>query len=125
MKIFEIEPTSPQFANLITVLNFLRQRAHMEKLVGRISFKSLSTMLSNTGSTIDYSSFKHYYDNPDNIESYDALKGIIKSFDRDSITLEPFGDEEDQIDQSNPDNSDQPSLNKVDTMAKRALRKRS
>ena len=35
------------------------------------------------------------------------------------------GDEEDQVNQTNTANSDEPSLNKVDTMAKRALRKRS
>lgn len=119
MRLFEIDTNNEGYANLLTLLNFLRQRAHQEGLVGRVSFKSLQTMLTNVGTGIDYASFKEYYD------TRSQLKNLIKTFDQDSITLQPYGDEEDQIDQSNPINSDEPSLNKVDTMAKRALRKRS
>ena len=119
MRLFEIDTTQEGYANLLTLLNFLRQRAHQEGLVGRVTFKSLRTMLDNVGTGIDYESFKSYYD------SKEELKNLIKDFDMDSITLRPFGDEDDQVDQSNPTNSDEPSLNKVDTMAKRALRKRS
>lgn len=119
MRLVEIDYTQQGLSNLLTLLDFLRQRAHKEGLVGRISFSSLNTMLKNLGQGIDYAGFKHYYD------KYDAVKNVVKDFDVDSITLRPFGDEDDQVDQTNPANSDAPSLNKVDTMAKRALRKRS
>jgi len=119
MRLVEIDYTQQGLSNLLTLLDFLRQRAHKERLVGRISFSALSTMLSNLGQSIDYASFKKYYDN------YDAVKNVVKDFNVDSITLRPYGDEKDQVDQTNPSNADEPSLNKVDTMAKRALRKRS
>ena len=119
MRLFEIDTSIEGYANLLTLLNFLRQRAHQEGLVGRITFKGLQTMLTNIGTSVDYESFKDYYD------TKDELKNLIKTFDRDSITLQPYGDEDDQVDQTDSMNSDEPSLNKVDTMAKRALKKRS
>lgn len=122
MRLFEIESTSGGYTNFLTLLNFLRQRAHAEGLVGRITFSAMQNMLSNLGTSIDYASFKEYYDDE---ESYPGLRNVIKNFDQDSITLQPYGDEEDQVNQTNTANSDEPSLNKVDTMAKRALRKRS
>ena len=122
MKITEVivENNSELANNLVSLLNFLRQRAHDEKVVGNISFAAINNMMKNLGYGLDYFSFKELYD-----QDPDRFEHLIKSFDSKKITLKPYGDEKDQVDQSDVTNVDEPSLNKVDTMAKRALKRRT
>jgi hypothetical protein len=117
MRLVEFDSSGEVLTQLLTVLNFLRQRAAKNKKPAVISFPALSYMMSNFGGSIDFESFKSLYDN--NRE----VKDLIKNFNADTITIDPYGDTN-NVDQSNPDNADLPSVDKVDTMAKRALRKR-
>jgi hypothetical protein len=83
----------------------------------KISFVELVHTMRNLGHVIDFGSFKQIYDMTPSIQN------LIKNFDKDFITLNT--EEEIDIDVSDEANIDEPSQNTVDTMAKRALKKRT
>tara|TARA_R110000823_G_scaffold75450_4_gene172620 strand:+ start:2693 stop:3094 length:402 start_codon:yes stop_codon:yes gene_type:complete len=114
---------------LISVLNFLRQRANDKRVVGKISFDALSKIMNNLDQHIDYGTFSNIFD------THPALKNLVKDFNEKDIVLLPFGDEPeeempDTLGPQQPDDEEElpdqtPAVdNTVNTMAKRALGKR-
>jgi len=104
---------------LTTILNHELKSADNSAEMGdnKISFVELVHTMRNLGHVIDFGSFKQIYDMTPSIQN------LIKNFDKDFITLNT--EEEIDIDVSDEANIDEPSQNTVDTMAKRALKKRT
>lgn len=111
--------------NLVTILQFLRSRAHNKKLTPVISTQSLINMVKNQGGS-EYFTF-------DNLlkaqEMNPAIRELIKNLDRNEVTLNGFGDETDasEVDQANAegDKSTADPQKTVKAMAKSALANRS
>lgn len=126
MRIDEVSGSSTGDGNLVTILQFLRSRAHNKKLTPIIGTQSLINMIKNQGGS-EYFTF-------DNLvaaqENDPAIGELIKNLDREKVTLNGFGDESDAsaVDQAQ-DNKDQvttPDPEKtVKAMAKSALANRS
>ena len=112
-------------ANLLTTLEFLRNRAHDTHIQPRIRVDSLINLVQGTGEqqfNLE-NLLAAYKDNPD-------VKNLIKDIKDDSsgvkyVYLEPFADDEDM---SGLDSDVAPKTapeRTVDSMAKSALAKRS
>lgn len=112
-------------ANLLTTLEFLRNRAHDTHIQPRIRIDSLINLVQGTGeSQFNLENLLDAYKNNPNI------KNLIKDIKDDStgvkyVYLEPFQDDVDlpaEIGQEIPQTAPERT---VDTMAKSALAKRS
>jgi hypothetical protein len=114
-------------ANLVTTLQFLRNRSHNKGLTPIISTQSLINMVRNQGGSEYFT-----YDNL--IAAQDrnsAVAELIKNIDKQQVTLQPFGDEMDaaEVDKAEAEKeSSGPSKDPektVSAMAKRAAGARS
>jgi hypothetical protein len=126
MRIDEVSGNPAGDANLVTVLQFLRNRAHNKKLVPVIATQSLINMVKNQGGS-EYFTFDNLLAAQDRNP---AVKELIKNLDREKVTLNGFGDETDAdvVDQeaANKEQATQPDPQKtVKAMAKSALANRS
>jgi hypothetical protein len=82
----------------------------------KISWQAIIQMMPEDVPPLDFDSFKQMYDmQPD-------WAHLVRSFDDEFITLNT-GEEVD-VNMSDPENIQEPSLNVVDDMAKRAMKKR-
>ena len=126
MRIDEVHGGSDSDANLVTILQFLRSRAHNKKLTPIIGTQSLINMIKNQGGSEFFT-----YDNLVNAQEKNSAVGeLIKNLDREKVTLNGFGDESDasEVDkaQSSKDQTTTPNPEKtVKAMAKSALANRS
>ena len=85
-------------ANLVTILQFLRNRSHNKKLTPVISTQSLINMVKNQGGSEWFT-----YDNLVAAqENNPAVHELIKNLDKEKVTLNGFGDETDasEVDQA-------------------------
>lgn len=125
MLIREFQEGAANDANLVTVLEFLRNRAHNKKLTPVISTGSLINMVKNLGG----SEFFDYETLVSAQQRNSAVSELIKNLDKEKVTLQPFGDETDaaEVDkaQQAPQTSKPNPEKTVGAMAKRALTKRS
>ena len=113
-------------ANLVTVLEFLRNRAHNKKLTPVISTGSLIAMVKNLGG----GEYFNYAALVAAQERNPSVGELIKSLDREKVTLQPFGDETDasEVEKAEANKTKTAKINPektVGAMAKRALNKRS
>jgi hypothetical protein len=124
-EILEDEADGRGDANLLTMLEFLRNRAHDTHIVPRIRIDSLINLVQSTGET------QFSLDNLlDAYKSNPNIKNLIKDIKDDSsgvkyVYLQPFEDDIDQpaeIGQEIPKTAPERT---VDSMAKSALAKRS
>lgn len=126
MKISEVTSGSflkEQVSVLLTVLSFLRNRAHDKNLVPRISTDAVIQMVKNSGqTTFDFNAFNTAF------KTDEAVKNIVKEFDKDYIMLLPFGGESDSVTDDEVVDED-PDVRKsqktVQDMAKRARSNRA
>jgi hypothetical protein len=124
-EVLEDEADGRGDANLLTTLEFLRNRAHDTHIQPRIRVDSLINLVQGTGEQQFglENLLAAYKDNPD-------IKNLIKDIKDDSsgvkyVYLEPFQDDTDmpvEIGQEIPRTAPERT---VDTMAKSALAKRS
>jgi hypothetical protein len=115
-------------SHLLTVLEFLRNRAHNKQLIPTISTMGLLNMVNNsmgTSTQISYDTLVGLY------EKDPAVKNVIDKLDRDQVKLKPFGDEPGLPDEepvggegSGGSKAKDPTKT-VDAMAKRASQQRS
>lgn len=85
-------------ANLVTILQFLRNRSHNKKITPIISTQSLINMVKNQGGSEWFT-----YDNLVAAqENNPAVHELIKNLDKEKVTLNGFGDETDasEVDQA-------------------------
>lgn len=126
MLIRELHESTDGDANLITILQFLRNRSHNKKLTPTISTQSLINMVKNQGGSEWFT-----YDNLVAAQNTNrAVAELIKSLDNEKITLNGFGDETDasEVDkaQASKNQAKTPDPQKtVQAMAKRAAANRS
>jgi hypothetical protein len=126
MLIREFTETKDGDANLLTVLQFIRNRSHNKKITPVISTSSLINMVKNQGGSEWF--------NFDNLvaaqERNPAVAELIKNVDREQVTINGFGDEMDaeEMNQEEPaasGASKTPDPEKtVKAMAKRAAANR-
>lgn len=106
---------------LATALELVRYRYKDKKLTPKIKTDSLINLIRNTDRTFDYDALvAANEENP-------AVKNIIKSFNKDEVILNPFGDETDaeEVKSQTVDNDQAKApVDTVSKMAKRAGKKR-
>lgn len=83
--------TSELTSQIISVIEFLRNRAHDKKIIPTVTTSGLINMINNqsSGGVLNYEVLKQMCD------SDQTLKSLVTSVDRDSVSLAPFGDEPD------------------------------
>ena len=112
-------------ANLLTALEMIRNRYKDTDAATSIRTQSLINMVVNTDRLFNYDALvAANAHNP-------AVKYLIKSFNRNVVVLQPFGDDIDTLDDNDDDtisNVEQDAmqipLNTVSDMAKRAAKER-
>ena len=105
--------------NLITALELIRNRYKEQNKTPKISTQSLINLVVNTDKTFDYDALVAASENNP------AIKNLIKSYNKDQVTLRS-DDPSDVTTTITPDEGDptQAPVDTVDTMAKRAGKKR-
>lgn len=124
-EVLEDEADGRGDANLLTTLEFLRNRAHDTHIQPRIRVDSLINLIQGTGEqqfNLE-NLLAAYKDNPD-------VKNLIKDIKDDSsgvkyVYLEPFADDEEMGDIESGEGPKTAPERTVDSMAKSALAKRS
>ena len=123
MKINEFThgPKNTPESNLVTALELIRNRYKDVPTLPKISTQSLINMVLNTDRTFDYDALVSAN------ETNPAVKNLIKSYNQDTVELQPAGEyADDTATTTNPEESDptQQPVDTVDDMAKRAAKKR-
>lgn len=121
MKISELihSPKNTPESNLVTALELIRNRYKDKNKSPKISTQSLINLVLNTDKTFDYDALVHA------AEENPAIKNLIKSFNKDQVTLR--NDEPEEVTTTIPPEQGDPTQAPVDTvgdMAKRAGKKR-
>ena len=114
-------PKNTPESNLLTALELLQHRYQDKKVPPKISTQSLINLVLNTDKTFDYDALVAANENNP------AVKNLIKSFNKDYVELRSAGEEaEDSGTTTNTPNGDpsQAPVDTVDSMAKRAAKKR-
>lgn len=112
-------PKNTPESNLVTALELIRNRYKDKKQQPTISTQSLINLVLNTDKTFDYDALVSA------AEENPAVKNLIKSFNKDQVTLR--NDEPDEVVTTIPPDEGDPTQAPVDTvsdMAKRAGNKR-
>lgn len=123
MRLFEFDrednntnTSTPDF-NLLTALELLRNRYKDEETPPKLKTQSLINLVLNTDRSFDYDALVYANDtNP-------AIKNLIKSFNREYVILQPYGDESEESPTTTNDidtTDTKPSVNTVKDMASRA-----
>jgi hypothetical protein len=124
-EVLEDEADGRGDANLLTMLEFLRNRAHDTHIVPRIRIDSLINLVQGAGES------QFSMDNLlDAYKSNPNIKNLIKDIKDDSsgvkyVYLQPFEDDIDQPAEFGQEAPRTPPERTVDSMAKSALAKRS
>lgn len=101
MRLFEFATDETSDPGLATVLSFLSNRIQDEDSDPKMSTQSLINMVKNSGAYFDYDALVNAYENDD------AVKHLIKDFNKDEITLRLPGDEEIDSDEINSEEGDE------------------
>jgi hypothetical protein len=124
-EVLEDEADGRGDANLLTMLEFLRNRAHDTHIVPRIRIDSLINLVQSAGEA------QFSLDNLlDAYKSNPNIKNLIKDIKDDSsgvkyVYLQPFADDTDMPAEIGQEIPRTPPERTVDSMAKSALAKRS
>jgi hypothetical protein len=88
-ELFESDSTAQLKAQILTVLDFLRNRDHNKKLLPKHTTLSVINMVNNAmgGEILTYELLDQMKSNNSEIG------GLITNMDRNTISLKPFGDE--------------------------------
>ncbi len=121
MKISELihSPVNTPEANLVTALELIRNRYKDKNKSPQISTQSLINLVLNTDKTFDYDALVQA------AEQNPAVKNLIKSYNKDQVTLRHS--EPDEVKTTVPPEEGDPTQAPVDdvsSMAKRAGKKR-
>ena len=98
MLIREVSDPREGDSNLVTILQFLRNRSHNKKITPIISTPSLINMVKNQGGS-EWFTYDNLVAAQDNNP---AVRELIKNLDKEKVTLNGFGDETDasEVDQA-------------------------
>lgn len=124
-ELLEDDSSSELAAQILTVLQFLRNRDHDKKLTAPHSTVGVINMINNItpGNTITY----ELLDSIRNSNS--AIGELISNMDKTQLSLKPFGDEPGAPEEQEPQGSEggnaKDPTNIVNAMAKKAASKRS
>ena len=116
MKIFEFEsdPTS----TIISVAEVIRTRAANNNAPAKMDIGNFLQMVNNAGhASLDYSGLKAYFD------AEPKLANVIQAFNDQEIVFVGHGDEEETAELT-PPSGEAPPEEKVNKMAKRAMKAR-
>lgn len=121
MKISELihSPKNTPESNLVTALELIRNRYKDKEQLPTISTQSLINLVLNTDKTFDYDALVQA------AESNPAVKNLIKSFNKDQVTLR-HDDPDEVTTTTSPEQGDttQAPVDTVSDMAVRAGKKR-
>jgi hypothetical protein len=87
MRLYEFAPDENTESGLATTLSFLATRIYDEDDDPTMSTDALINMVKNTGAYFDYDALVDAYENDE------AVKNLIKDFNKDTVTLKLPGDE--------------------------------
>jgi len=112
-------PTNTPESNLTTALELIQHRYKDKEQVPNISTQSLINLVRNTDRTFDYDALVQANENNP------AVKNLIKSFNKDTVELNPVNTGEDEAPTTNVgDETTQAPVDTVSNMAKRAAKSR-
>lgn len=118
---FANDNSTPE-TNLVTALELLRHRSKDKSVPATISTQSLINLVLNTDRTFNYDALVSAN------ETNPAVKNLIKSFNKDQVTLAPINTGDDDSTTTNtgdiPPNTFQAPVDDVSSMAKRAAKTR-
>lgn len=118
MRIVEVTSGNDGPYNLLTVLQFLKNRYEEKNLKPVVSTRSLINMVRNTGLRgFNYETLVAFNDDP-------RIKGMISNLNKDNVELISDLDS-DSIQNKDIQNTPDSPANTVQKMAKRAMNKRS
>ena len=103
---------------LISLLIFLRNRAHQLGAKPQISMNALETMAKGLGIPLSYDSFNNL------MQTDPRVKNLVSDYNNDTVIFKNTDGEDDQT-IATPDDVDVKPTTQVDKMAKRALNKRT
>lgn len=107
-------------SNLLTALEVIRARYKDSDRPAKISTRSLINLVLNTDKNFDYQALVAANENNP------AVKNLIKSFNKDFVVIRSPNEAEDEPTTTNVgDKTNQGSVDTVDSMAKRAAKKRN
>jgi hypothetical protein len=124
-EVLEDEAEGRGDANLLTMLEFLRNRAHDTHIQPRIRVDSLINLVQGTG--------EQYFNLENLLDAYknnSYVKNLIKDIKDDTsgvkyVYLEPFADDQESADAAAGETPKSAPERTVDSMAKSALAKRT
>jgi hypothetical protein len=101
MRLFEFAPEESSDSGVATILSFLATRIEDEDSDPKMSTDALINMVKNSGAYFDYDALVNAYENDE------AVKNLIKDFNKDTVTLRLPGDEEVDSHEINDENGDE------------------
>ena len=121
MKLHEFThgPTNTPESNLLTALELIQHRYKDKEKLPKISTQSLINLVRNTDRTFDYEALAQAN------ETNPAVKNLVKSFNKDTVELNPVQPTADEETTTNiGDETTQAPVDTVSNMAKRAAKSR-
>jgi hypothetical protein len=121
MRLYEFQQSADLASQVATALEFLRGRAHDNKILPPNNTSSLLNLIRNiSGQNITFELLQQLK------SRNDAIGNLITHLDRETVKLKPYGDEpEAPQDDAEDGVSAKDPVRTVDKMAKRAAKKRS
>lgn len=113
---FVIERVSDSTSKILSLLVFLKNRAEQTGAKPEISMNALSQMAGSVGIQLNYDSFNSL------VQTMPAIKELVADYNQDQVVLNLQGDETTIASKADLDLE---PVDKVDSMAKRALKKRT
>jgi len=114
------EPDSSENANLLQILLYLKERSEDDAESATLRTNSVIQLVRNAGqSMFDYRALTQAF------EKDEAVKNLIKSFNKDEITLKSDMDVDDESFEDDEEGSNMSPEDTVQSMAKRATNQRT
>ena len=113
-------PTNTPESNLLTALELIQHRYKDKEQAPKISTQSVINLVRNTDRTFDYEALAQAN------ETNPAIKNLIKSFNKDTVELNPVQPAEDEVETTTNigDETTDAPVDTVSNMAKRAAKSR-
>ena len=117
---FTSSPSNTPESNLLTALELIQHRYKDKEELPKVSTQSIINLVRNTDRTFDYEALAQAN------ETNPAIKNLIKSFNKDTVELNPVQPAEDDVDTTTNigDETTDAPVDTVANMAKRAAKSR-
>ena len=117
---YMLEDDAPTNANLLQVLLYLKEQSENDAESATLRTSSVIQLVRNAGDMMfDYAALTSAFENDS------SVKNLIKTFNKDTLTLKSDSDEAGDADLDSEEPADMPPEETVNAMAKSAANKRA